>query len=101
VEHLAVARVRNLADWLADAKRSDAWVYGARPDAPTRHDSVDWSGRAVLVLGGEGKGIRPRVASVCDALVAIPQAGRVGSLNVAAATAVLLFEALRQRNPLR
>ncbi|MGH2994327.1 MAG: 23S rRNA (guanosine(2251)-2'-O)-methyltransferase RlmB [Solirubrobacterales bacterium] len=101
VEHLAVARVRNLADWLADAKRADAWVYGARPDAPTRHDSVDWSGRAVLVLGGEGKGIRPRVASACDALVAIPQAGRVGSLNVAAAASVLLFEALRQRNPLR
>lgn len=99
VEHLAIARVRNLADWLATAKRAGAWVYGARPDARTAYDSVDLSGRAVIVLGGEGKGIRPRVAGACDALVAIPQAGRVGSLNVAAAASVLLFEALRQRRP--
>jgi 23S rRNA (guanosine2251-2'-O)-methyltransferase len=49
------------------------------------------------VLGGEGKGIRPRVAAACDALVAIPQAGQVESLNVAAAASVLLFEAVRQR----
>ncbi|MGH2962246.1 MAG: 23S rRNA (guanosine(2251)-2'-O)-methyltransferase RlmB [Solirubrobacterales bacterium] len=98
VEHLAVARVRNLADWLGDAKRAEAWVYGARPDAPTRYDSVDWSGRAVLVLGGEGKGIRPRVATACDGFVSIPQAGTVGSLNVAAAATVLLFEAVRQRS---
>lgn len=99
VEHLAIARVRNLADWLAAAKRAGAWVFGARPDARTAYDSVDLSGRAVIVLGGEGKGIRPRVAGACDALVAIPQAGRVGSLNVAAAASVLLFEALRQRRP--
>ena len=97
VEHLAVARARNLADWLADATRAGAWVYGALPGAPTRYDGVDWSGRAVLVLGGEGKGIRPRVAAACDDLVSIPQAGRVSSLNVAAAASVLLFEAVRQR----
>jgi 23S rRNA (guanosine2251-2'-O)-methyltransferase len=53
----------------------------------------------VVVLGGEGKGIRPRVAGECDALVAIPRSGRVGSLNVAAAASVLLFEAMRQRTP--
>jgi 23S rRNA (guanosine2251-2'-O)-methyltransferase len=98
VEHLAVARARNLADWLRDAKQAGAWVYGARPAAPTRYDAVEWSGRVVLVLGGEGKGIRPRVAAACDALVAIPQAGRVGSLNVSAAASVLLFEAVRRRS---
>ena len=53
----------------------------------------------MLVLGGEGKGIRPRVASACDGLVALPQRGRIGSLNVSAAAAALLFEALRQRGP--
>jgi 23S rRNA (guanosine2251-2'-O)-methyltransferase len=97
VEHVAVARTRNLADWLGAAKREGAWVYGTRPGAPTRYDTLDWEGRVVVVLGGEGKGIRPRVLSACDALVAIPQAGRVGSLNVSAAAAVLLFEALRRR----
>jgi 23S rRNA (guanosine2251-2'-O)-methyltransferase len=97
VEHLAVARVRNLADWLAAAKDAGGWIYGAEAGAPTRYDQVDLGGLTVLVLGGEGKGIRPRVAAACDALVAIPRAGRVASLNVSAAAAVLLFEAVRQR----
>jgi 23S rRNA (guanosine2251-2'-O)-methyltransferase len=97
VEHLPVARVRNLADWLAAAKRAGGWIYGADPDAPTRYDQVDLGGLAVIVLGGEGKGIRPRVAAACDALVAIPATGHIGSLNVSAAAAVLLFEAARQR----
>jgi 23S rRNA (guanosine2251-2'-O)-methyltransferase len=51
----------------------------------------------VLVLGSEGKGLRPRVAATCDALLGIPVMGRVGSLNVSAAAAALLFEAVRQR----
>jgi 23S rRNA (guanosine2251-2'-O)-methyltransferase len=97
VEHLSVARVRNLADWLAEAKDSGAWIYGAAADAPKRYSDLDWVGRAVLVLGSEGKGIRPRVASRCDELVSIPTRGRVGSLNVSVAAAVVVFEAVRQR----
>jgi 23S rRNA (guanosine2251-2'-O)-methyltransferase len=97
VEHLAIARVGNLADWLAAAKRAGAWVYGADPEGPAPYHGVDLTGRVVLVLGSEGKGIRPRVRGSCDALVAIPQRGRIGSLNVSVAAAVLLFEALRQR----
>jgi 23S rRNA (guanosine2251-2'-O)-methyltransferase len=100
VEHLDVARVRNLADWLAGAKDAGAWVYGADASAPQRYDEIDLAGGlAVLVLGGEGKGLRPRVAAACDALVSIPLAGRVDSLNVSAAATVLLFEAVRQRGP--
>jgi 23S rRNA (guanosine2251-2'-O)-methyltransferase len=97
VEHLSVARVRNLADWLSDAKESGAWIYGAAADAPKRYTDLDWVGRAVLVLGSEGKGIRPRVASRCDELVSIPTKGRIGSLNLSVAAAVILFEAVRQR----
>jgi 23S rRNA (guanosine2251-2'-O)-methyltransferase len=98
VEHLAVARVRNLADWLAAAKQAGGWIYGAQPDAPASYEQLDFDGLVVLVLGGEGKGIRPRVAAACDVLVSIPRAGRVGSLNVSAAAAVLLFEAVRRRD---
>ena len=97
VEHLAIARVRNLADWLADAKRAEAWVYGADAEADRAYTEVEWTGRAVLVLGSEGRGLRQRVAKACDELVSIPIAGRVGSLNASVAAAVILFEARRQR----
>jgi 23S rRNA (guanosine2251-2'-O)-methyltransferase len=97
VEHLPVARVRNIADWLAEAKQAGAWVYGAAAEAERPYTEVDWSGRAVLVLGSEGSGLRPRVAESCDELIAIPVAGRVGSLNASVAAAVILFEAQRLR----
>jgi len=97
VEHLAVARVRNLADWIGEAREAGFWAWGADAAAPTPHTEVDLRGGIVLVLGGEGKGLRPRVADACDGLVSIPQRGRIDSLNVSAAAAVLLFEALRQR----
>jgi 23S rRNA (guanosine2251-2'-O)-methyltransferase len=97
VEHLPVARVRNLADWLAEAKEGTAWIHGADADAERRYTEVDWTGRAVLVLGSERRGLRRRVAKSCDELVSIPVAGRVGSLNASVAAAVILFEARRQR----
>jgi len=99
VEHLDVARVRNLADWLAEAKRAGFWIWGADAGAEQAPWDVDLGGRTVLVLGGEGKGIRPRVATACDGLVALPRLGSVDSLNVSAAAAALLFEAARQRRP--
>jgi 23S rRNA (guanosine2251-2'-O)-methyltransferase len=97
VEHLPVARVRNLADWLGEAKKAEAWIYGAEAGAERLYTDLEWTGRAVLVLGSEGKGLRQRVANTCDALVSIPVAGRVGSLNASVAAAVILFEARRQR----
>lgn len=101
VEHLRVARVRNLADWLSEAKgREGLWVYGAEVGAESPYSQADMTGPVVLVLGSEGKGIRPRVAAVCDLLVSIPVRGRTASLNVSAAAAVLLFEAVRQRGRL-
>lgn len=97
VEHLEVARVRNLADWLAAAKRAGFWIWGADAGGAQAPWDADLSEPTVLVLGGEGKGLRPRVASACDGLLALPRAGRVESLNVSAAATALLFEALRQR----
>jgi 23S rRNA (guanosine2251-2'-O)-methyltransferase len=98
VEHLVVARVRNLADWLEAAKERGAWVYGAaRSELAVAYDEPEYSGRVVLVLGSEGRGLRPRVASSCDQLVALPQRGRIDSLNVATAAAALLYGILHLR----
>lgn len=97
VEHLRIAHVRNLADWLAEAKEAGFWIWGADAGAKKAPWDVDLSGATVLVMGGEGKGLRPRVAAACDGLVALPQRGRIDSLNVSAAAAALLFEAVRQR----
>ena len=97
VEHLPVARVRNLADYLGEAKQKGAWVYGADAGAKRAYTDVDWNGRAVVVLGSEGRGLRPRVREACDDVVKLPLHGSVGSLNVSAAAAVLLYEAVRSR----
>ncbi len=97
VEHIEVAHVRNLADWLVEAKQAGFWIWGADAEAEQTPWQTDLTGPTVLVLGGEGKGLRPRVASACDALLALPQLGRIESLNVSAAASSLLSEATRQR----
>jgi 23S rRNA (guanosine2251-2'-O)-methyltransferase len=97
VEHLAIARVRNLADFLGQAKEAGCWCYGADAAAKVAYDVPDYSGGVVVALGSEGKGLRPRVAAACDELVSIPLHGRMESLNVSAAAAVLLYEIVQQR----
>lgn len=98
VEHLPVARVRNLADFLGEAKEAGCWCYGAAAgEGSVPYDRPDYRGGVVLVLGAEGKGLRRRVAQSCDALVALPLRGRIGSLNVSAAAAALLYEILQRR----
>jgi 23S rRNA (guanosine2251-2'-O)-methyltransferase len=96
VEHLPVARVVNLADFLERAKAREAWIYGADAGG-VPYDRPDYGGRVVLVLGSEGRGLRPRVAAACDELVALPVKGRVGSLNVATAAAALVYGILQSR----
>jgi 23S rRNA (guanosine2251-2'-O)-methyltransferase len=97
VEHLPVAVVTNLARYLTEVKRPDVWVYGAAADASTSMWHADLTGGAALVLGAEGRGLRPLVRKACDDAIAIPLRGRVESLNVSVAAAVLLYEARRQR----
>jgi 23S rRNA (guanosine2251-2'-O)-methyltransferase len=97
VEHLAIARVRNLADFLLDARGAGAWSYGADGAARTGWAKPDYRGKVVLAMGSEGRGLRPRVARSCDELVALPLRGRIASLNVSAAAAALLYEITRQR----
>jgi 23S rRNA (guanosine2251-2'-O)-methyltransferase len=94
VEHLPIAQVRNLADFLGAAKSHSAWCYGAAADGTMDYREVDFSGPVVLVLGSEGSGLRPRVAATCDALISLPLRGRIESLSVANAAAVLLYAAV-------
>jgi 23S rRNA (guanosine2251-2'-O)-methyltransferase len=97
VEHVPIAQVRNLADFLDDAKKAGAWVYGGAAGAPTGYDEPDYTGRVVLVLGSEGKGLRPRVAEHCDELISLPLLGHVESLNVSTAAAAILYGILQSR----
>jgi 23S rRNA (guanosine2251-2'-O)-methyltransferase len=98
VEHLPIAVVTNLARYLEEVKGGDLWVFGAAGESAARSMwETDFSGGAAIVLGAEGKGLRPLVRRTCDMLVSIPLAGAVESLNVSVAAAVLLYEARRQR----
>jgi 23S rRNA (guanosine2251-2'-O)-methyltransferase len=98
VEWARLARVRNVADYLGEAKRAGCWCYGAAAGGGTvDYLTPDYSGGVVLVLGAEGKGLRPRVAGACDALVSLPLRGNLDSLNVSAAAAALLYGILQKR----
>jgi len=97
IEHMAVARETNLVSSLEKVKQSGIWVYGAAVEGGVPPDQVNLKGPLCLVFGGEGEGVRPLVAKTCDGLITIPMTGRVGSLNVGAAVAILCYEAVRQR----
>lgn len=96
VEHLSIARVTNLVEFLKSAKQGGAWVYGAAAGG-TAYDQPDFAGPAVVVLGAEGRGLRPLVAATCDDLVGVPLHGRIDSLNVATAAAVIVFAVVQNR----
>jgi 23S rRNA (guanosine2251-2'-O)-methyltransferase len=97
VEHLRVARVRNLADFLGEAQKAGCWSYGASAGAATPYHRPDYRGGVVLVLGSEGRGLRPRVAGACDELIALPLLGRIESAGVSAAASAILYEILHNR----
>jgi len=97
VEHCPLARVVNLARAVESLREAGLWAVATASDAGRSLEEVDLSGPLLLVVGGEGQGIRPLVRRSCDEAARIPMAGRVGSLNASAAAAVCLYEAARQR----
>ena len=97
VEHLPVAVVKNLARYLGEIKGQQLWAWAADGSAEKTMWQADLSGGIALVLGAEGKRLRPLVRRACDDAVAIPLSGNVESLNVSVAAALLLYEARRQR----
>ena len=97
VEHLPIAVVQNLARYLTEVKGADLWVWGAAADGGSPLWQADLQGGVAFVLGAEGRGLRPLVRRACDGIVSIPLGGRIESLNVSVAAALLLYEARRQR----
>jgi 23S rRNA (guanosine2251-2'-O)-methyltransferase len=100
VAHVRVATVVNIARAIAELKEAGVWTVGLAADAGEPYDQIDFTLPTALVLGAEGQGMRRLVRESCDRLASIPMRGHVASLNVSAAAAVVLFEAVRQRRRL-
>ncbi len=95
--HLRLCRVVNLAETLRILKEHGFWIYGAVAESEVASAySVDFSGPICLVIGSEGKGIRPLVRKQCDVLVTIPMCTPFNSLNASVAAAILMFEISRR-----
>lgn len=98
VEYMPVARVGNMAAAIRELKENGVWVFGTAADGNTDLYHADLKGPAAIVIGNEGQGMSRLVAESCDFRVSIPMKGRISSLNASAAAAILLYEAVRQRN---
>jgi 23S rRNA (guanosine2251-2'-O)-methyltransferase len=101
VEYVPCARVANLVREIERLKERGFWVFGADAGAERSIYEADFTGRVALIIGSEGRGISRLLAEKCDALVKIPTLGHVSSLNASVAAAVIMFEALRQREAAR
>jgi len=99
LEYVPVVPVANVAQFLRQVKEAEIWCYGLEADGEARMDELEFGRGAAFVLGGEGVGLSAAARRECDAVVAIPLAGNVPSLNVAAAAAVTLYE-FRRQHPL-
>jgi 23S rRNA (guanosine2251-2'-O)-methyltransferase len=97
VNYVPVADVVNIARSLEELKKAGVWTVGLDADAQMSYYEWDLTLPTALVVGAEGHGLRRLVRERCDQVVSIPMLGHVGSLNVSAATAIVLYEAVRQR----
>jgi 23S rRNA (guanosine2251-2'-O)-methyltransferase len=98
LEHLPVSRVTNINRTLEDLKQRGYWIYGLDERGTETYDRVEYAEPTILVLGAEGKGLHEQVRKHCDALVRIPMAGKIPSLNVSVAAGIVLFEWKRRRS---
>ncbi len=96
-EHLPIAKVTNIARTVEELKERNIWTVGLDERGKQTYDTLDYNMDCALVLGTEGKGLHDLVKRKCDFLVSIPMLGKVPSLNVSVAAAVVLYEIVRQR----
>jgi 23S rRNA (guanosine2251-2'-O)-methyltransferase len=92
LEHLPVVRIGNVSQTLDELKRRGFWIYGLDERAHDLYSAADYARPTVFVLGAEGHGLHQLVKQHCDALVRIPMAGAIASLNVSVAAGIVLFE---------
>ena len=97
IEHLAVAKVSNIASTVEQLKELGIWTYAAEAGGESLY-TTDLSGPCALILGSEGNGVSQIVKKTCDAIVSIPMYGQVNSFNVSTAAAILLYEAARRHH---
>jgi 23S rRNA (guanosine2251-2'-O)-methyltransferase len=97
VHHVRIATVVNIARSLEDLKKAGIWTLGLDAEAKMPYYEWDLTLPTAVVVGAEGHGLRRLVRERCDQVACIPMQGHVGSLNVSAAAAIVLFEAVRQR----
>jgi 23S rRNA (guanosine2251-2'-O)-methyltransferase len=97
VEYMNVARVSNITATLKELKKAGIWIFGTAADGDTMLWQADLRGPAAIVIGSEGGGMSRLVAETCDFNVRIPMTGQVASLNASVSAAVLMYEAVRQR----
>jgi 23S rRNA (guanosine2251-2'-O)-methyltransferase len=97
IERLKIAQVTNLSRAIDALKEVGIWAVGLDASAPTEYHTADLNRPLALVVGGEGKGLRPLVRQHCDMVVSLPMPGAIESLNAAVAGSIVLYEALRQR----
>lgn len=101
VEHVPVARVGNLSNAMARLAKDNVWTVGIDPSGSSDYTEVDYRQATAIVVGAEGKGLSRLVKERCDILASVPMRGRVASLNASVAAALVMYEAMRQRNPSR
>jgi len=99
LEHIPVARVPNLVQAMETLKKRGVWMVGAEAEGEGPYFEFDYAQPVGIVMGSEGKGLRPLVRRNCDKVLSIPMRGRTNSLNVASAASVFFFEVVRQRVP--
>jgi 23S rRNA (guanosine2251-2'-O)-methyltransferase len=97
LNRIRICRVTNLADSLRQLKEAGYWIYGAEGGAGQSLFQAELRGKICLVIGSEGKGLRPLVRKHCDFFLDIPLAAGVESLNASVAAGVILFEIARQK----
>lgn len=97
IEHVKIARVKNLARAMDVLREKQVWLVGAEKSSGRDWFQFDYTLPVGIVLGSEGKGLRPLIRKKCDEILSIPLLGRMTSLNVAVAASVFMYEVVRQR----
>jgi len=100
VEYIHIARVANIAQAVVTLKKNGVWVTGIDMDGQADYRALDFTLPVAIVIGGEGQGLSELVRKRCDWVASIPMKGKIMSLNASVAAAVVMYEALRQRDGL-